>query len=344
MNNLELSMLARAFRDTGGYTDPEAAAVLSIPLSTFCALKNERYIGDAFSVAEIVRRLRGGTPMEIGLAPGEFALRLREYRVRYDLSQREAAIALGCNAQTLRGWEKCVGPMPLAIPELLRRLEMPVHVPAVKAAARPRPLIEPAEFATKLRAWRRRYKLTQCQCGEALGIHERTVFAWETCQQFPGTPILRRTLALLGERPVGVLSRNGRHREIDRSFGRRLRMWRKARGMNQLAAVIALGLPRDQALISDYEKGQQYPRADRLAHILAVIDGREPFDAPAQRDAMFGQRLRAWRKARRINQLAAAIALGLPRDQALISDYEKGIQYPRPERLAKIEAMIGGVL
>lgn len=272
MNPLDLAILARAFRDTGGFTDPEAAVVLDIPLSTFCALKNQRFNGDAFSLAEIVRRLRGGTPCAMPIIQ-DFSRRLRDYRQRHGFSQRHAGIALGCSKHTLRGWESGTLPPRLAIPEILRRLALPVHVAAIKAAARKAPLVEPAELAARLRAWRRRHKLTRRQCGEALGVHERTVCAWESCTQFPGAPLLRRTIALIESKPTGVVSTNGRHRAIDRSFGRRLRAWRKARGLNQLAAAIALGLPRDQSLISDYEKGIQFPRPERLAAIEAQIGG-----------------------------------------------------------------------
>ena len=54
-------------------------------------------------------------------------------------------------------------------------------------------------------------------------------------------------------------------------FGRLLREWRKARGLNQLAACIALDLPRDQALISNWENAKSMPRKLRPLRALAII-------------------------------------------------------------------------
>lgn len=273
MNKLDLAMLARAFRDTGGFTDPEAAAALGVPLSSFCAMKNQRYTGSELSLAEIARRLRGAAPQPTG----DLALALREYRARNNFSLRDAGVALGVSPFTLGEWEHGARPQPLAVCELFRRLAQPVEPRVVKAAARKQPLVTASELSARLRAWRRAHKLTQRMCAEALGIHVRTVLAWEHCTQAPCARVLKRTLDLLEQPPAGVVSTHGwlarNPKQTDRTFGPRLRAWRKARGLNQLAAAIALGLPRDQSLISDYEKGIQFPRPKRLAAIEAQIGG-----------------------------------------------------------------------
>ena len=36
-----------------------------------------------------------------------------------------------------------------------------------------------------------------------------------------------------------------------------------------------LGLPRDQSLICDYERGNSHPQPERLTAILAIIAGME---------------------------------------------------------------------
>jgi len=56
----------------------------------------------------------------------------------------------------------------------------------------------------------------------------------------------------------------------------------------------------------------------------------------------FGQKLRAWRKARGLRQLDACAVLGLPRDQGLICRYERGESSPRRARMVRILAIIAG--
>jgi len=54
-------------------------------------------------------------------------------------------------------------------------------------------------------------------------------------------------------------------------FGRLLREWRKRRGLNQLEAAAELGVWRDQAKISKWEKGRQMPRKPVLLALLARL-------------------------------------------------------------------------
>ena len=54
-------------------------------------------------------------------------------------------------------------------------------------------------------------------------------------------------------------------------FGRLLREWRKRRGLNQLEAAAELGVGRDQAKISKWEKGRQMPRKPVLVSLLVRL-------------------------------------------------------------------------
>jgi len=56
--------------------------------------------------------------------------------------------------------------------------------------------------------------------------------------------------------------------------------WRKERGLRQIDACTVLGLPPDQALISDWERGKGSPRLERIVRLLAIIqdDSRENHD------------------------------------------------------------------
>jgi len=76
----------------------------------------------------------------------------------------------------------------------------------------------------------------------------------------------------------------------------------------------------------------------------SAASGR-PADGPGThnwfkaRSHEFGQKLRAWRKARGLRQLDACAVLSLPRDQGLICRYERGEASPRRERMV-LEARI----
>lgn len=208
------------------------------------------------------------------------AFALKDWRARHDLTQPEAAVAFDVCRETISQWE-CGGPvrqasLPAVLATLATTLE-PERIAEIKAAVAIVPPIAPADFAERLRAWRRRHRLTRRQAGEALDVHERTVCAWECCTQFTHAPMLARVLPRLDAPPVGVTSTNGwkartaAHRDPQRRFANALRAWRKARGLNQLEAAAALGLPHDQALISNWERGKRLPKPERLMQICKFI-------------------------------------------------------------------------
>lgn len=203
---------------------------------------------------------------------------LKDWRSTHDLTQPQAAAVIGCARESISEWERGFPIAQRFLARLLRCLALPSSDPriaAVKAAALP--AVDAVQFATALRAWRRTHRLTARQAGRALRVHARTVHAWEQRLQFPQPALLHRALRVLAAPPTGDLGEHGwhnrdrAHRDPDCSFGRQLRAWRKARRMNQLAACIALGLPRDQATISDWERGKALPKPGRLAAIRAVI-------------------------------------------------------------------------
>ncbi len=57
----------------------------------------------------------------------------------------------------------------------------------------------------------------------------------------------------------------------DKSTPPELREWRKRRGLNQLEAAAELGVGRDPAKISKWEKGRQMPRKPVLLALLARL-------------------------------------------------------------------------
>lgn len=137
------------------------------------------------------------------------AFALKDWRARHDLTQLEAAVVFDVRRETISQWE-CGDPVRQAsIPAVLATLATtiePGHIAEIKAAVAIIPPITPADFAAQLRAWRRLHKLTRRQAGEALGVHERTICAWECCTQFAPAPTLARVLPLLDAPPDPLVS------------------------------------------------------------------------------------------------------------------------------------------
>lgn len=279
MNATDFALTLAGFR-VHHASDADAARALGIPLGTFCHWLRRHTTPRPLTRAAILQRIRENRAPDRAVLPAEFRAALKTFRATHRLSQRAAGIALGIRGETLRRWESGVLPDAPALAEVLRRMRMTIDADAARAAIVGPRLIEPDAFAARLIAWRERHRLAQHQAARALGIHTRTVFAWEKLAQFPGRAVLTKILTLLESPPAvpvgthGWHARTRVHRDPHRSFGRKLRAWRKARGLNQLAACITLGLPRDQALISNWEKGKTLPRPERLARLLTIL--REP--------------------------------------------------------------------
>lgn len=349
MNTLEFSSLLSEFRERHE-TDRAAAAAVGAPYATFLRWLNGHCVPNYFTMVAVVRQVRDGRDplVDVQMSAAEFAAKLRNWRANHGFTQHEAAVALGVQRDAIPDWEtQSRVPQQPALAEVLRRLRMPVDEERVKMVAAPRPLIEPKEFAARLREWRQRYRLSRNQAAEALrnatGLKttDRTIYCWETGREMPWRPLI--VLEKLQAPPVGVttvhgwLKRSVRQRDPRATFGKKLRAWRKANGLNQAEACKALGLPLDQALISDWERAKSLPRQKRLRALLSMI--AKPLSVRSPK-LQFPQRLREWRDARGFSQLEACIALDLPRDQGRISKWERGKEHPRPAQLSRLLAII----
>ena len=338
-----------------GFSSADAANVLGCPVVTFRGWLAGRSEPDYFTRCAVIRQIREGhAPLsDIRMSPAEFTDALKGWRAEHEFTQREAAAAIGTSAETLRGWESHDGvPRQLALGEILHRLRMPVDAEFVKQATRKPKPIEPEKFAELMRAWRRRCKLSRAEAAYALrsaGLRttERTIRVWEAAREFP-----RRPMAVL-ELIHGPLTVNPprapRPKPLiaPRQFATLLREWRRKYCLTQAQACVALGLPRDPALISDWESCKAFPRKRRLQQLIATLK-QPPASGPgthnwfAARANEFGQKLRAWRKARGLRQRDACAVLGLPNDQGLICRYERGESSPRRARMTHILAIIAG--
>ena len=347
------AMLAEWFGRTD-LSSAEAANVLGCPVVTFRGWLAGRNEPDYFTRCAVERQMREGhDPLsDVRMSPAEFADALKGWRAEHGFTQREAAAAIGAGTETVRGWEsqKCCPRQP-ALGEILRRLRMPVDVDLVKQATkRPKP-IEPEKFAGLMRAWRKRCKLTREQAAFALrsaGMKTtaHTIRIWEAAGEYP-----RRPMAVL-ELIHGPLAVNPPSPPKPKpfitpgQFAAMLRGWRRKYCLTQKQACAALGLPADQAVISDWESCKAFPRKPRLQQLVAALQ-QPPASGPgthnwfAARSNGFGEKLRAWRKARGLRQTDACAALGLPNDQGLICRYERGEASPRQERMERMLAIIG---
>lgn len=283
MNAIEFSTMLREWRARHGYSDAEAAAALGCRYGTLRHWITGRTVPLHFTLCAVVRQIREGCePVSRNeVTPSEFAAMLTGWRADHGFTQRQAAVALGVRAETLRGWE-CLDAMPFepALGEILRRLRMPVDAERVKQVTKRPPPIEPQKFAELFRAWRRRHRLSRDEAAAALrsvaGLRTtgRTVWVWETARALPKRPlfVLDQLTTALAKRPTTARSEA---QVAARNFRRQLKRWRKSRGLNQAEACAILGLPGDQALLSHYERGTYTPRPERMAALLAIITGKE---------------------------------------------------------------------
>ncbi len=343
----DFSILLREWRAARGLTDFGAACALGVPYATFVRWLNARCLPVPLTLAAVLRQVRDGCDPDVRLSiePAEFARLVSEWRFTHGLTQPQAGLVLGVSRDVIGNWETevCVPQQP-ALAEVLRRLRMPVNVPAVKARTkRPRP-IEPDEFARQVRQWRRRHRLTQAEAGAVLGTTGRNVWVWETARALPRRPLA--VLAQLAEpftraepKVAAVLPPKPKPLMEPRQFAALLRRWRRGHRLTQAQACAPLGLPADAALISDYERGDTFPQPDRLRAILAAIASKPaPPPPPRIRPSPFARGQRKWRTFRGLTLAQAAAMLGC--SVPSLCHYENGRVEPPPHRMAAILAVI----
>jgi transcriptional regulator with XRE-family HTH domain len=337
------AMLAEWF-GRNGFSSADAANVLGCPVVTFRGWLAGRSEPDYFTWCAVERQMREGhDPLsDVRMGTTEFADALKGWRAEHGFTQREAAVAIGAGSETVRGWETQKGcPRQPALGEILRRLRMPVDVDLVKAATKRRKPIEPEKFTELMRAWRRRCKLSRAEAAYALrstGLRTmaRTVWTWETARALPQRPMA--VLELI-HGPLAVNPPKPKPPVVPRDFAAKLRRWRRGHRMTQAQACAALGLPADQALISDYERGNAFPQPTRLRAILDAIASRPaPPPPPRIRPSPFARGLRKWRTFRGLTLARAASILGCP--VATLCKYEHGRSEPPDDRRAAILAII----
>ena len=313
-----------------------AAAELGVSYGTLMGWLGGR-MPCSLTRAAVLRRIDGGTmdeARESSVAGLSSACRM--WRGQHGLSQINAAEILGLPRETFRRVELMSRQTnPLATGELLHRLGRPVDPEALAAVKRRTRPVEPEVVGAALRKWRKRHRLTATRAAEALtkmGMFTtgRTIWVWESARMLPRQPLA--LMKLLEQAPP----RPPRKRKPANVFGRQLRAWRKGRGLTQNEALVVLGVPGDQAKWSDWERGKKLPH--NVDELLAKI-GAPPM--PCDPANAFGSRLRAWRRGRGLTQVQALAVLGVPGDQAKLSDWERGAQMPKnaPELIAKMEAV-----
>jgi transcriptional regulator with XRE-family HTH domain len=354
MDAITFSTILREWRHQCGYTDPQAAEALGIATSTFCRWKNY-FLPDELIVAGVVHRIRQGDDLAPVCVGAELALKLKEWRARHGLNQVEAAYALGLKSNGVRELERADNP-PNALHfirarEILRRMEREPDVAAARQACAPKPPMTPEAFAARLRSWRKARRLTQPRAAAAVSalgvvVGNGTWAKWERCDQTPWPSPMRLVLAALARAPrpapPAPTSRIRPHREMPmepRKFCCLLKRWRKGHRLNQAEACAMLGLPADQALICNYERGRSIPKPARMSAILAIIASRPaPPPQPRIQTSPFARGLRKWRKFHGLTLARAAAILGCSVPQ--LCRYEHDRNEPSPQLRAAILAII----
>jgi transcriptional regulator with XRE-family HTH domain len=215
----------------------------------------------SLSRAAVLRRIESGTMEPVpAVSAMELAAECRVWRGRHGLSQIRAAAVLELPRETIRRVEGMSRESkPLIADEIRRRLSRPIDPAALVIVRRRTRPVEPAELAAALRKWRRRYRMSRERAAAALktmGFFTtgRTIWVWESARMLPRQPLV--LMKMLEARPP----KQPRKPKPDKSFGRQLRAWRKARGLTQREAMTVLGVPGDQAKWSDWERGKKMPK------------------------------------------------------------------------------------
>ncbi len=237
-----------------------AAAESGVSYGTLC-----RWIGGrtpcALARAAVLRRVSAGTvEAMVEVMPIDLAAQCRMWRAQHGLSQVQAAALLDFPRSTFRGIESMKRQTArLSADEILHRIGQPVIDEALAAVKRRNRPVEPQEIAAMLRHWRRKHLLNRRQAADALkamGFFTtgRTIWVWETARMLPRQPM--ELMKMLEQTPP----KPPRKPKSDNAFGRQLRAWRKSRGLTQVQALAVLGVPGDQAKLSDWERGKKIPK------------------------------------------------------------------------------------
>ncbi len=226
----------------------------------------------ALTRAAVLRRIGGGTMESVSpVTPIDLAAQCRMWRAQHGLSQVQAAALLAFPRSTFRSVESMKRQTTrLVADEILHRMGQPVSVDALAAVKRHERAVEPEELAAALRKWRKRHRMSRERAATALKAMGfcttgRTIWVWESARMLPRRPL--EVMRLLEAKPP----KPPRKPKPDNSFGRQLRAWRKSRGLTQVQALAALGVPGDQAKLSDWERGKKVPH--KLDELLAKIGG-----------------------------------------------------------------------
>jgi transcriptional regulator with XRE-family HTH domain len=291
MTRTEFAETLKAWRIKHGFSQRQAAVAIGTMTDTVRRWESLNTVPCQPGLGEILRRLRMPVDAELvkqatrtprPVEPEKFAGLLRAWRRRRKLSRAEAAEELRSAGQRTTGrtiwiWETAreYPRRPLVILDLIHG---PLAVnPPTPRKPRSRALITPRKFATLLREWRRKYCLTQMQACAALGLKRdpAVISDWERGRHFPQKSRLLSVVAALQVPPSTGPGTHNWYKARSDGFGKKLREWRKARGLRQVDACAALGLPRDQGLICLYERGEASPRHERMTRLLAIIEGTE---------------------------------------------------------------------
>lgn len=247
-----------------------AAAELGVSYGTLMGWLGSR-MPCVLTRAAVLRRIGDGAfELPADVAPTELAARCRLWRGQHGLSQVQAAALLLLPRSTFRSIESMKRQTTkLAADEILHRIALPMNGEALAAVKRRERPVELKVLATALRHWRRKHRLNRRQAADALKAMgffttARTIWVWETARMLPRQPLT--LMQMLEAKPPQPPPKP----KPDNVFGRQLRAWRKSRGLTQVQALAVLGVPGDQAKLSDWERGKKIPK--NVAELVAKME------------------------------------------------------------------------
>ena len=244
--------------------------------------------------------------------------RIRDERLRRDLTEQELADHLGCHVTAVVRWESGMSePRPDNFKKLQEWFDnyMPIH------------LIKIEEVGDNIKNERERRGMSKWKVAEHFGVLAGTIDSWERGIATPAPSHLRLLREWLGETI----------REYRIGFdpvGHRIKKERLRRGMSQgdLARHFGIHYPT----LSAWELGKSTPRP----HYLRMIRKWFEDDVPKYEFNIegFGERIRAERRRSGMTQVDLADYLGI--SESIVRRTELGISIPKPAIIRKFREWV----
>ena len=288
-------------------------------------------------------------------------LRLKELRIKHEISQKAVCLALGIPQNTFSQYENNKREPDLnTIAKIAQYFDVPVDDLFCKE-----PLFEVKStsvnhnltFGMQLKLFRQQAGMSQMKLSAVLNVSQQTIAKWESGKATPNPEMLSRIADYFDVSVDCLFGRESSPQKSTSTVAEHLRTLRSERGLYQKEVASFLGV--DRTTYVKYELGTSAPSNDILAALADYFDvsvdyllGRTNLrSAPdgsshgvkipvlGKGDSMFASILRNLRKANHVTQRHLADSLYI--DCSTVTKWETGKAIPSPETLNKVADYFG---